>query len=95
MKRLTESEKERLQLLQEECAEVIQCASKILRFGWLSTNPDNPNSKNNLEHLQEEIGNLGVILDLMVKAGDVSEEDILEAAEEKSKTIGQYLRFQE
>jgi hypothetical protein len=33
-----------LQCLQEECAEVIQAASKISRFGAYSRNPEDPNS---------------------------------------------------
>lgn len=49
------AEHELLQLLQEECAEVIQAASKCIRFG----------EKDNHFHLEKEIGDLFCILDIM------------------------------
>jgi NTP pyrophosphatase (non-canonical NTP hydrolase) len=49
------AEHELLQLLQEECAEVIQAASKCIRFG----------DKDNQFHLEKEIGDLFCILDIM------------------------------
>ena len=44
-----------LQLLQEECAEVIQAASKCIRFG----------EKDNTYQLEKEIGDLFCILEIM------------------------------
>jgi NTP pyrophosphatase (non-canonical NTP hydrolase) len=44
-----------LQLLQEECAEVIQAASKCIRFG----------ESENQYNLEKEIGDLFCILDIM------------------------------
>jgi NTP pyrophosphatase (non-canonical NTP hydrolase) len=49
------AEHELLQLLQEECAEVIQAASKCIRFG----------EKKNSEALVKEMGDLFCIFDLM------------------------------
>jgi hypothetical protein len=93
--KLTEAQIERLNCLQEECAEIVQAASKILRFGYENKHPRRPDGQTNREHLEEEIGNLTVILDFMVQGGDVEEEKIYVSAEEKKKTIGKYLRFQE
>ena len=36
---LTNAQKERLDLLQEECAEIIQAVSKIKRFGFEGKHP--------------------------------------------------------
>jgi hypothetical protein len=50
--------KEILTILQEECAEVIQIASKIHRFGH---HPDN------MKRLAEELGDLQCMIDLCVE----------------------------
>jgi hypothetical protein len=58
--------KEILQILQEECAEVIVEICKIMRFG-----PDQckPNSdETNIQALQKELGDLEAMIELLVKA---------------------------
>jgi NTP pyrophosphatase (non-canonical NTP hydrolase) len=47
---------EALDLIQEECAEIIQIISKIRRFGFSSYNPYDPSGDTNLELLHDEIG---------------------------------------
>jgi NTP pyrophosphatase (non-canonical NTP hydrolase) len=47
-----------LDVLQEECAEVIKVASKIKRFGLDSYHPRDPENKINSVKLAEEIGDL-------------------------------------
>lgn len=54
-------------IAQEECAEVIQAISKVFRFGFTSTH----NGKNNREHLEEEIGDLICMFQLMEEKGMV------------------------
>jgi hypothetical protein len=54
-----------LQCLQEECAEVIQIASKISRFGAYSRNPEDPNSLSNIELLHQEIGDVYAVLEVL------------------------------
>ena len=49
---MTEAEKERLVILAEECAEVIQAVSKVLRHGWESTYD---NGVRNDDHLRMEL----------------------------------------
>jgi NTP pyrophosphatase (non-canonical NTP hydrolase) len=50
---------------QEECAEVIQAISKVFRFGF----DDVYNGKSNREHLEEEIGDLICMFQLMEEKG--------------------------
>lgn len=51
----TEAERERLQFLIEECAEVIQEASKIIRWGYNSHHPFDHSKKPNRDRLRDEI----------------------------------------
>lgn len=63
---MDENTREILQILQEECAEVIVEISKIMRFG-----PDQckPNSEEtNIMALQKELGDLQAMIELLVKA---------------------------
>ena len=52
---MNEKQKEALLILQEECAEVIQAASKVFRFGTASRWPW-PEAGTPLEELQMEVG---------------------------------------
>ena len=56
--------KEILDLLQEECAETIQAASKIKRFGLRSHNPYAP-EKNNTVLLEDEIGDTILLIKIL------------------------------
>jgi hypothetical protein len=69
-------ELEILGLLQEECAEVIQIASKIRRFGMESTNPYDPVGKNNRTLLQDEIGDVKLIISLLQEMKSVDQYQI-------------------
>lgn len=61
---LNDRQKETLLILQEECAETIQAISKVFRFGWDNYKPGN--MKTNKEHLEEELGDLMCMIDLLV-----------------------------
>jgi len=63
-------EKEVLDILQEECAEVIQAVSKINRFGADNVKPGKP--KTNREHLEEELCDMLAMIDIMMELGVVS-----------------------
>lgn len=71
----TANEKEILNITLEECAEVVQCISKVFRFGWNSSNPKNPEYTNRM-HLTEEVGDLLCMLNLMILTGMVDKPDI-------------------
>jgi len=70
-------EKEVLDILQEECAEVIQAVSKINRFGADNVKPGKP--KTNREHLEEELGDMLAMIDIMLEL-DIVDMDNLEIA---------------
>ena len=52
-------------ITQEECAEVTQAISKIFRFGFDSVHP--VTNKSNMQSLEEEVGDLLAMIDLLVK----------------------------
>ena len=72
--------KEILDITQEECAEVVVAVSKISRFGLDNFKPGKP--KTNREHLEEEVGDLLAMVDLMIehKIIDINSVDIARAA---------------
>jgi hypothetical protein len=53
---------EALDLVQEECAEVIQIISKIRRFGFDSYNPYDTERKTNQHLLNDELGDLCLLI---------------------------------
>ena len=70
-----------LDILQEECGEVIQEVSKVRRFGI-----DSIHFKENMSHrvvLTNEIGDLQCMIDLAIEHGLVKKEDIDNAAKRK------------
>jgi NTP pyrophosphatase (non-canonical NTP hydrolase) len=67
---MNSKEKEVMDILQEECAEVIQAVSKINRFGADNVKPGKP--KTNREHLEEELGDMLAMIDIMMELGIVS-----------------------
>jgi NTP pyrophosphatase (non-canonical NTP hydrolase) len=69
--------KEVMDILQEECAEVIQAVSKISRFGIDNFKPGKP--KTNREHLEEELGDMIAMICILQKMG-VIDQDALEIA---------------
>lgn len=72
--------KEILDITQEECAEVVVAVSKISRFGLDNYKPGKP--KTNREHLEEEVGDLLAMVDLMIehKIIDINSVDVARAA---------------
>jgi NTP pyrophosphatase (non-canonical NTP hydrolase) len=64
-------EREVMNILSEECAEVIQAVSKCHRFGLNNFKPGKP--KTNCEHLEEEIGDLLAMVDILVDIGVVDQ----------------------
>lgn len=77
---------EYLTILQEECAEVIQAISKIKRFGKYSRNPYLENSKNNKTTLNEEIGDLLAMIDIIIQESDLLDAELINSSKEKKKT---------
>jgi NTP pyrophosphatase (non-canonical NTP hydrolase) len=70
-------EHEVMNILSEECAEVIQAISKCHRFGMDNAKPGKP--KTNREHLEEELGDLLAMVDIMLEK-DIIKQDSLNTA---------------
>jgi NTP pyrophosphatase (non-canonical NTP hydrolase) len=67
-------EREVMNILSEECAEVIQAISKCHRFGLDNLKPGKP--KTNCEHLEEELGDLLAMVDILLNIGVVNAETL-------------------
>jgi NTP pyrophosphatase (non-canonical NTP hydrolase) len=77
-----------MNILSEECAEVIQAVSKINRFGMDNYKPGKP--KTNREHLEEELGDLMAMIDILQEMDVVSYTNIERAAEAKHEKLKQW-----
>jgi len=77
--------KEVMDILQEECAEVIQAVSKISRFGLDNLKPGKP--KTNREHLEEELGDLYAMIEILQELDVVSWTNIEAAAKAKREKL--------
>jgi NTP pyrophosphatase (non-canonical NTP hydrolase) len=62
---MNEKVKEALLITQEECAEVTQAISKVFRFGMDAQWPQG--SPTNKEKLEEEVGDLLAMLDILIE----------------------------
>lgn len=77
--------KEILLITQEECAEVTQAISKIFRFGMDDAWPkDGPN---NQARLEEEVGDLLCMIDIMVEKGILSDSNVNAARHAKREKL--------
>lgn len=77
--------KEVLDITQEECAEVIQAISKISRFGVDNYKPGKP--KTNREHLEEELGDLLAMIDILKEMDVVSTSNMEIAKQAKIEKL--------
>jgi len=89
---LTPAKAERLTLLAEECAEVIQAITKILRHGYDSYNPCESAGLSNRQHLEREIGHVDAAFNLM--GHDISTNAVHKYSIKKSKEVKKYLHHQ-
>jgi NTP pyrophosphatase (non-canonical NTP hydrolase) len=86
VKEKNEQDREVMLILQEECAEVTQAISKVFRFGIDGLH----NGVTNREHLEEEVGDLMCMIDLLIDAGIVSEAAVMTAKAEKMNKLAQW-----
>ena len=81
---MNDQEHEILSITQEECAEVIQAISKIFRFGidteW--------KGETNRQHLEEEIGDLQAMINLLI------EHKIVDVKQVENASIKKTLKLQ-
>jgi NTP pyrophosphatase (non-canonical NTP hydrolase) len=82
---MNEKTKEAMDILQEECAEVIQAVSKISRFGIDNYKPGKP--KTNREHLEEELGDMLAMIDILKEMNVVSWDNMEVAKQAKIEKL--------
>ena len=83
-------EREILDCLSEEAAEVIQRAMKADRFGLLETQPGK--KWNNRERLSHEVGQLQAIIDMAVDEGLLCGPSISNARASKPAKLRKYMQ---
>lgn len=66
-----------MNILSEECAEVIQSISKCNRFGMDNLKPGKP--KTNREHLEDELGDVLAMIDIMLEHDIIQRNKLDEA----------------
>ena len=79
-------------IAQEECAEVIQAVSKISRFGLDNYKPGKP--KTNREHLEDELGDLITMIDILHSMDIVSYANIERAQSAKIEKLKKWSNIQ-
>jgi NTP pyrophosphatase (non-canonical NTP hydrolase) len=86
---MNEETREILLILQEECAEVTQAISKCFRFGPDQMKPGKDFT--NINMLEEEIGDLFAMVELLVDANvGISDQGILDAKMKKFEKLKQW-----
>jgi NTP pyrophosphatase (non-canonical NTP hydrolase) len=90
MKQVNDHQEECLNILQEECAEVIQAASKIKRFGI--HNRKIGEELDNLQNLEMELGDVLAMIDLCREAGiGITDEGLEQAKIAKKQRLSQWM----
>lgn len=90
---LTDAERELLALLMEECGEVVQVIGKILRHGYDSCNPLDPESPSNRELLERELGDVGAAQLMLEESGALGWTEIRNHASRKLESVRKWLHF--
>ena len=78
--------KEVLLITQEECAEVTQAISKVFRFGLNERWPE-PINPTNKERLEEEVGDLLCMIELMIENGIIDIPNSLAVGQNSSNSL--------
>lgn len=79
-----------LEILAEECAEVIQIKSKIIRFGMFFKHPTE--QKSNRACLNQEVGDFLAMVDILKNQGILVDEEIEIAKLNKFKKLEEWYR---
>lgn len=81
-------ETELLTITLEECAEVVQAISKCFRFGMECRYPDG--APTNKEHLEEEIGDLMCMIDILERKGIINIDNVHAANLNKREKLSKW-----
>jgi NTP pyrophosphatase (non-canonical NTP hydrolase) len=81
-----------LDILQEECAEVIVAISKIRRFGIDNTYKDGGTQR---EHLVQELGDVTLLVELLKAHRVYTEQELVEAQKRKAVKLTKWSKIYE
>lgn len=87
---MNEAQREILVITQEECAEVIQEISKIFRFG---INEQHMSGITHRSKLEEEIGDLLCMIDLMIEFDLIDELNLYKAIINKQNKLKKWSKI--
>jgi NTP pyrophosphatase (non-canonical NTP hydrolase) len=79
-------------ILQEECAEVTQAVSKCYRFGIDNYKPGKP--KTNREHLEDEIGDVLAMVDILLEMAVIDGRNLEIAKRAKIEKLKKWSNIQ-
>jgi NTP pyrophosphatase (non-canonical NTP hydrolase) len=82
-----------LDILQEECAEVIQAISKCRRFGIENTYSNGTGTQR--EHLVQELGDVTLLIELLQAHQVFTETELKEAQLRKAQKLTQWSKIYE
>ena len=73
-----------LDILQEECGEVVTAVSKVRRFGLDNSHKDN---KSQRENLIQELGDVALMTQLLIDHGILTNEQLEQAKQRKADKL--------
>ena len=73
-----------MDILQEECGELVTAISKVRRFGLFNTYKDGGTQR---EHLTQEAGDVMLLIDLLKEEGIFTEDELQQAKERKATKL--------
>jgi NTP pyrophosphatase (non-canonical NTP hydrolase) len=88
---MNKEQKEIFFITQEECAEVTQAISKVLRFGMDSYHP--VTNKSNKHSLEEEIGDLLAMIEILIRRAIISDSNVNEARIQKMEKLKKWSKI--
>lgn len=90
---VTAYERELLVILMEECGEVIQAASKLIRFGR-EDRPDEAKPLSNVDYFSAEVGDVKTMIQRCLDVGLLNPRAIQLGQTRKSERLDKYLQNQ-
>ena len=93
--KLTAAQAERLALLAEELGEGVLAIGKILRHGYDSVHPYDPDGPSNRQALEREMGDVRHAVARLCAAGDLDAREIDAAMDDKAERVAEYLHHQD
>ncbi|MGE3757361.1 MAG: hypothetical protein AB7H97_06375 [Pseudobdellovibrionaceae bacterium] len=93
--KLSPGEAERLAILAEECAEVIQVIGKILRHGYDSYNPFDDTKQTNRSLLEKECGDISAAQQMLANHDDIRLTAVAQWRERKLINVKKYTHHQD